>query len=305
MNPDGATFCAQRVLAYPPQTIYQAFARPELLARWWGPAGFTNTFEVFEFRPGGRWVFVMHGPDGSHHPNESVFVELHAPSRLVIQHVSKPHFVLTVTLAAHDVGTTITWTQVFEDSAVAARIGHIAEPANEQNLDRLQLVLHEQVGRKELLSRLRRSRDAVAALLAAIPPATFLEAGAIGAWSVRDLLAHFVAHEQRALAEIAAARRGDRLTIDATATNEFNAGAVFAWASLQPPEAWAAWDRSYRQIVETVEALADADVAPGSALEQALGDTVDGALANNTYTHYEEHMPALEAFVARCRPAAP
>jgi hypothetical protein len=212
-------------------------------------------------------------------------VELHAPSRLVIQHVSKPHFVLTVTLAAHDVGTTITWTQVFEDSAVAARIGHIAEPANEQNLDRLQLVLHEQVGRKEL--------------------ATFLEAGAIGAWSVRDLLAHFVAHEQRALAEIAAARRGDRLTIDATATNEFNAGAVFAWASLQPPEAWAAWDRSYRQIVETVEALADADVAPGSALEQALGDTVDGALANNTYTHYEEHMPALEAFVARCRPAAP
>jgi hypothetical protein len=37
----------------------------------------------------------------------------------------------------------------------------------------------------------------------------------------------------------------------------------------------------------------------------ALGDTVDGALANNTYTHYAEHLPALEAFVVRCRQARP
>ena len=33
--------------------------------------------------------------------------------------------------------------QEFEDSAVAARIRHIVEPANEQNLDRLLSVLAE------------------------------------------------------------------------------------------------------------------------------------------------------------------
>lgn len=143
MNPDGATFRSHRVVPYPRESVYQALARPELLARCWGPAGFTNTCEVFEFRPGGRWVFVMHGPDGSHHPNQSVLLELHAPSRLVFQHVSKPRFVLTVTLAAHEPRTAITWTGVFEDSAVAARVRHIAEPANEQNLNRLQSVLAE------------------------------------------------------------------------------------------------------------------------------------------------------------------
>lgn len=140
-DPSGATFRSHRVLPYQRQSVFEAFARPELLARWWGPAGFTNTFEVFEFRPGGRWVFVMHGPDGSNHPNESVFRELHVPWKVVIQHVSRPRYVLTVTLAAHEAGTAITWAQEFEDSAVAARIRHIVEPANEQNLDRLLSVL--------------------------------------------------------------------------------------------------------------------------------------------------------------------
>ena len=136
-----ATFCSGRFLSSPPHRVFEAFARPELLARWWGPSGFTNTFDTFEFTPGGQWKFVMHGPDGSHHPNESVFLEIEAPSRLVIQHVSPPHFVLTVTLAPHEGGTAITWNQEFEDRALAARIRHIAEPANEQNLDRLQAVL--------------------------------------------------------------------------------------------------------------------------------------------------------------------
>ena len=43
----------------------------------------------------------------------------------------------------HEPRTAITWTGVFEDSAVAARVRHIAEPANEQNLSRLQSVLAE------------------------------------------------------------------------------------------------------------------------------------------------------------------
>jgi uncharacterized protein YndB with AHSA1/START domain len=129
------------VLPYQPEAVFEAFARSELLARWWGPSGFTNTFEVFEFRPGGRWKYVMHGPRGSQYPNESVFLELDATSRLVIHHISKPRYVLTVTMAAHEAGTALTWVQEFEDAAVAERIRHIVEPANEQNLDRLESVL--------------------------------------------------------------------------------------------------------------------------------------------------------------------
>ena len=139
--PGNAIFCSHRVVPYQPEAVFEAFARPELLAQWWGPAGFSSTFEVFEFRTGGRWKFVLHGPNGSHYPNESVFLELDPPSRLVIHHVSKPRYMLTVTMAAQEAGTAITWSQEFEDAAVAARIRHIVEPANEQNLDRLLSVL--------------------------------------------------------------------------------------------------------------------------------------------------------------------
>ena len=35
--------------------IFAAFINSERLAKWWGPAGFTNTFKKFEFIPGGKW----------------------------------------------------------------------------------------------------------------------------------------------------------------------------------------------------------------------------------------------------------
>ena len=136
-----STFRASRVLPHEPAVVFGAFADPGTLAAWWGPNGFTNEFEVFEFRPGGRWKFVMIGPNGSRHPNESVFAEIEAPSKVVIRHVSAPQFTLTVALTEVAGGTRIDWTQVLDDAAVAATIRHIVEPANEQNLDRLDAVL--------------------------------------------------------------------------------------------------------------------------------------------------------------------
>ena len=134
-------FRSRRVVHHPPQCVFDAFATPEILARWWGPDGFTNTFEVFEFRVGGRWKYVMHGPNGAQFPNESTFLDLKPSSTVVIQHVSKPRYVLSVTLSTCPGGTALEWVQEFEDAAVADRIRHIVEPANEQNLNRLEAVL--------------------------------------------------------------------------------------------------------------------------------------------------------------------
>jgi uncharacterized protein YndB with AHSA1/START domain len=137
----GRVFGTQRVLPHPPQRVFDAFANSEILARWWGPDGFTNTFEIFEFRVGGRWKNLMHGPKGAQFLNESVFIEMNAPSWIVIHHVSNPRYVLRIALAPSGEGTAIEWAQEFEDSAVAERMRHIVEPANEQNLNRLGAVL--------------------------------------------------------------------------------------------------------------------------------------------------------------------
>jgi uncharacterized protein YndB with AHSA1/START domain len=131
------TFRTSREIPASPDQVFAAFSDPRRLARWWGPAGFTNTFNVCEFKPGGRWEFVMHGPDGTNYPNESVFAEIEPPAKVVVDHVAAPVFRLTVTLAPSAAGTTVTWVQVFESAEVASRIEHIVIPANEQNLDRL------------------------------------------------------------------------------------------------------------------------------------------------------------------------
>lgn len=130
-------FRTERMLPFTPSAIYGAFASAPLLAAWWGPDGFTNAFEIFDFKVGGRWVFVMHGPDGSSYPNQSVFTELEPARRIVIRHDCSPHFTLTVQLSAVAGGTHLTWEQAFDDAETARAVRAIVVPANEQNLDRL------------------------------------------------------------------------------------------------------------------------------------------------------------------------
>ena len=131
------TFRTSREIPAPPEQVFAAFSDSERLARWWGPAGFTNTFNVCEFKRGGRWSYVMHGPNGGDYPNESIFVEVEPSMKVVVQHDSKPKYLLTIALAPSAGGTTVSWDQTFESAEVAGRIEHIVVPANEQNLDRL------------------------------------------------------------------------------------------------------------------------------------------------------------------------
>lgn len=131
------TFDTSREIRAPVEQVFAAICDPERLARWWGPAGFTNTFKICEFKHGGRWSFIMHGPNGNNYPNENVFVEIESPRKVVVQHVSEPKFHLTILLVSSAVGTVVSWSQAFENSEVASRLEQIVVPANEQNLERL------------------------------------------------------------------------------------------------------------------------------------------------------------------------
>ena len=133
MNP----FHHAREIPASPHQVFAAFADAERMARWWGPDGFTNTFHVHEFKTGGKWSYIMHGPQGHNFLNESVFVEIEAPQKIVIQHISGPQYRLTIHLTPSEKGTLVSWSQAFEKADVAERIAHIVVPANEQNLDRL------------------------------------------------------------------------------------------------------------------------------------------------------------------------
>lgn len=141
MNANGNELVTSRVLKATPEEVFEAFSDPAKLTRWWGPNGFTSTFEVFDFKPGGEWKFMFHGPDGTNYPNELVFVEISRPDKLVIRH-AKPHFTATFLLEPADGGTKLTFRHRFDEARGFEAIKSIVEGANEQNLDRLEAVLY-------------------------------------------------------------------------------------------------------------------------------------------------------------------
>jgi uncharacterized protein YndB with AHSA1/START domain len=138
-----STFHHSREIPATPEAVFEAIRDPQRLARWWGPDGFTNTFNTFEFQPGGRWLFTMHGPDGTHYPNESEFLEIVPPSLVRIRHVNQPRFELTMTLTPSAAGTLVSWVHVFETHEFAEQRRTFLETANQQNLQRLS----QEVGR--------------------------------------------------------------------------------------------------------------------------------------------------------------
>jgi uncharacterized protein YndB with AHSA1/START domain len=151
MNADDVSdrrFVHSRLVDATPEQVFAAFARPERLARWWGPDGFTSTFEEFDLRPGGSWRFVMHGPDGTDHSNTNVFRVVDPPNRVEVEHVSADHhFVLRITFARQGAQTIVGWEQVFDTVEHKELVAPWVEPANEQNLDRLQREVAAQAGR--------------------------------------------------------------------------------------------------------------------------------------------------------------
>jgi uncharacterized protein YndB with AHSA1/START domain len=138
---DSREILSSRVIDAPREKVFKAFADPTHLARWWGPSGFRNTFEEFDFRPGGIWRLTMHGPDGTDYPNRSVFLDIREPSRIVFEHESPHEFRMTIALHDETGKTRLEWRMRFESAAKRDRTAMYAVTANEQNFDRLEAEL--------------------------------------------------------------------------------------------------------------------------------------------------------------------
>ncbi len=75
-----------RVVNAPRELVWEAMTNPRHVVNWWGPRGFSTTIETMDFRVGGQWKHVMHGPDGANYPNKSTFKEITKPERIVFSH---------------------------------------------------------------------------------------------------------------------------------------------------------------------------------------------------------------------------
>src|SRR5882757_6603254 len=75
-----------RVISAPRELVFEAFTEVRHLSRWWGPEGFTTSTRSFEFRVGGEWDFVMHGPDGTDYQEWITWREIVPSERIALRH---------------------------------------------------------------------------------------------------------------------------------------------------------------------------------------------------------------------------
>ena len=75
-----------RVIDAAREVVFEAFTEVRHLSQWWGPDGFTTTTQSFEFRVGGQWDFVMHGPDGTDYPEWIAWTDIAPPARIALRH---------------------------------------------------------------------------------------------------------------------------------------------------------------------------------------------------------------------------
>ncbi|MBC7913302.1 MAG: SRPBCC domain-containing protein [Pyrinomonadaceae bacterium] len=130
---------SSRIFNSPIEFVYRAWADPNHLKVWWGPAGFTNTFNEFDFRVGGKWSFIMHGPDKGNYANECEFIKIDRPTLIAWKRISKPLFQVVATFeeVSHN-QTKLVFKMLFSTADECRKIKAFAVDKNEENFDRLE-----------------------------------------------------------------------------------------------------------------------------------------------------------------------
>ena len=140
--PSECEIVSSRVIKAPPESVFRAWTDPGILQRWWGPKGFTNTFHEFDLRPGGKWVFTMHGPEKGNYQNECVFLKITRPNLIAWDRLSQPIFRVVTTFEETAEGNTrLIFRMQFDNKKDCDKIRKFVPEKNEENFDKLEAVL--------------------------------------------------------------------------------------------------------------------------------------------------------------------
>lgn len=82
----GKEVVVTRLIDAPRERVFDAWVRPEKLALWWGPDGFTNPRCEIDARPGGKiYIEMIRSSDGKMFPLDGEVEIVEAPSRIVFR----------------------------------------------------------------------------------------------------------------------------------------------------------------------------------------------------------------------------
>ncbi|HEY7331547.1 MAG TPA: SRPBCC domain-containing protein [Candidatus Limnocylindria bacterium] len=84
-DPAARTMTLEAEFDAPAGRVWQLWADPRQLERWWGPPTYPATFTAHDLRPGGRVEYHMTGPEGDQPKGFWEVDEVEPPHRLVFR----------------------------------------------------------------------------------------------------------------------------------------------------------------------------------------------------------------------------
>ncbi len=110
-----------RVFDAPRNLVFDAFSKPELLKRWFGPRGWSLVVCEVDFKVGGKWRFVLRGPDGREMGMRGLYREIAPPERTVHLETFDDYpgeSIVTAVFVEQNGKTTMTATVLYESQQV-------------------------------------------------------------------------------------------------------------------------------------------------------------------------------------------
>lgn len=110
-----------RVFEAPRSLVFDAFSKPELLKRWFGPHGWSLAVCEVDLRVGGGFRFVLEGPNGNKMGMRGVYREIAPPERSVHMESYDDYpgeSQVTSVLAETDGKTTLTVTVLYPSAEI-------------------------------------------------------------------------------------------------------------------------------------------------------------------------------------------
>lgn len=145
---NGKEIIQTRQIKSPRHLVFDAFVNPEKIVHWWGPDGFTITTEEINIAVGGRWKFIMHGPDGADYLNLITYSKIDPPSELRFRvtggEADDPNgFDTILTFEEKDGGTLLTMKSILKDKEAVKYVveNHNALEGGRQTLNKLEAFL--------------------------------------------------------------------------------------------------------------------------------------------------------------------
>ncbi|MEV5488366.1 SRPBCC domain-containing protein [Streptomyces bobili] len=112
---DSLTLTLTADFAAPVENVWQLWADPRRLERWWGPPAYPATFESHDLTPGGEVTYFMTGPEGDKHRGWWRVTSVAAPTSLEFTDgfadqdgtpsTTMPTTTMSMRLTEHDGGT--------------------------------------------------------------------------------------------------------------------------------------------------------------------------------------------------------